>query len=460
VAADDSRLDGVRVLVVSNERVAARMAGPAIRALQLARQLANRGAAVTLAAPEEPDLDGADERLRTTAFGTPSARAMRALADRHDVVVCQPQRVDVLRGLADSHARLVVDLYVPSFVERIAQLGGEPGDERVRAQLLERDRLEYATAVELGDAFVCASERQRDHWLGALGQAGRLDLHLLRRDASADSLVAVVPFGVDDAAPEPLGPEGGAIRGRLVPDDAVVLVWTGGLWNWFDPVTVVEALARAREEDPRLHLVVMGYRHPEPHQHEQEASRRMRERAEQLGLLDAGAVVLCEEWVPYAERGRFLLDADAAVSAHHEGLETRLSYRTRLLDHLWAGLPTVMTRGGEIGDELAARGAAIEVGPGDVDAWTRALVQVAADDELRTRMAAAARELGREHRWSRIVGPLARVVAEQAAGVERPARRDAGVLARVRYAWLLVRVRVRTKGLGSLGAAIRGARGR
>ncbi len=452
----------MRVLVISNERVGERMAGPAIRALQFARQLAARGMTVTLAAPELPTAGAGsldEDAFERVAFVTPSARAFRALADRHDVVVTQPQRVDVMHGLADGHARLVVDLYVPSFVERIAQLGAEPGDERVRAQLLERDRLEYACAVELGDAFICASERQRDHWLGALGQAGRLDLDLLERDPDARSLIEVAPFGVDDE-PAQLGEDGGAIRGTLVPADAIVLVWTGGLWNWFDPTIVVEALSRAREREPRLHLVVMGYRHPETHQVEQEASRRMRERAEALGLLDSGAVVLCEQWVPYAERARFLLDADAAVSAHHDGLETRLSYRTRLLDHLWAGLPTVMTTGGELGDELAASGAAIEVADGDVDGWVDALVRVASDAALRERMGAAARELGRAHRWSEICGPLARVVGEQGAGVARPARREAGVLARVRYAWLLVRVRVRTKGLGSLGAALRGARGR
>ncbi|MCB0879439.1 MAG: glycosyltransferase family 4 protein [Thermoleophilia bacterium] len=461
-------LAGVRVLVVSNERVAARMAGPAIRALQLARQLAARGAAVTLAAPELPEIEMGDDdqarasepRLERAAFGTPSARSFRALADAHDVVVCQPQRMDVLRGLAKSRARLVFDLYVPSFVERIAQLATEPGDERVRRQLLERDRLEYAHAVAIGDAFVCASERQRDHWLGALGQAGRLDLELPVRDPDARSLLDVVAFGVD-APPTPLAAAGeGAVRGRLVPDDAVVLLWTGGLWNWLDPVLVVEALAAARETEPRLHLVVMGFKHPEEHWQEQEASRRMRERAGELGLLDSGAVVLCDEWVPYAERGRFLLDADTAVSAHHEGLETRLSYRTRLLDHLWAGLPSIVTSGDDLARELDAAGAAISVAPGDVAGWVEAMRRIASDPDLREQMSTAAATLAKQHRWERTSEPLARIVAEQAARVASPARRDASLAARLRYAWLLVRVRVRTKGLGSLGAAVRGARSR
>ncbi|MEO6866389.1 MAG: glycosyltransferase family 4 protein [Gaiellales bacterium] len=452
-----SNLAGRRVLVISGEQVGARMAGPAIRSLNLARQLAARGAAVTLAMPGPSDappelFDG----LTLAAFGTPSLRGFRTLADAHDVVVSQPQRVDVAQGLRGSSAAIIYDLYVPSFVERIAQLGTEPAAPSLKRRLLERDRLEYATAIELGDAFICATERQRDHWFGALGQAGRLDLELLERDPRADALCGIVPFGLEDEPPAPLTPDApGALRGTLVPEDAVVLLWTGGLWNWFDPVCVVEALAQARVREPRLHLVVMGMRHPEVHWQEQDASRQLRARAEELGLLEQGAVVLCEQWVPYAERDRFLLDADIAVSAHRDTLETRLSFRTRFLDQLWAKLPTLTTDGGELTDAMVARGAARTVAEGDIDAWSDALVELAASAETRERMSVASGGLAPEYAWSRTSEPLARIAASiRPNGAPRARRRP---LQALRYALLLIRVRIQAKGLGSLGAALRGA---
>ena len=49
-------------------------------------------------------------------------------------------------------------------------------------------------------------------------------------------------------------------------------------------------------------------------------------------------------WVPYAERGAWLAEADIGVSAHFDDIETRFAFRTRLLDYLWAGLPIVTTR--------------------------------------------------------------------------------------------------------------------
>jgi glycosyltransferase involved in cell wall biosynthesis len=453
-----ARLTGVRVLVVSNEQVGVRMAGLAIRALHLAQQLATRGAQVTLAMPEAVDVDG----LRVAAFGVPSTKSFRTLAQGHDVVVTQPQRLDIAHALHRSRARVIYDLYVPSFVERVAQLATEPLPDDVRAGLLERDRLEYAAAVRLGAGFICASEQQKDHWLGALGQAGRLDLGILERDARGDLLCGVVPFGVSDAAPA-LRAGDGALRGALVEADAIPLLWTGGLWNWFDPVTLVEGLARARAREPRLQLVFMGVHHPEAAWEEQEASRAMRARAAELGLLEGGraaGVVLCDAWVPYDERHRYLLDAAAGVSAHHDSLETRLSFRTRLLDHMWAGLPTVTTRGGELADELIRQGAAIGVADASVGDWQRALLEIAAGAERddNAAMRAAARRVGERYRWSSNVSALASIVSHVAGGGGSAPARALSAGERVTYMRLLVQMRLRTKGIRTLGAAIRDAR--
>ena len=45
------------------------------------------------------------------------------------------------------------------------------------------------------------------------------------------------------------------------PDD-VLLVWNGGLWDWFDTETFLRALAQVREELPMLRAYFMGVRRP------------------------------------------------------------------------------------------------------------------------------------------------------------------------------------------------------
>ena len=64
---------------------------------------------------------------------------------------------------------------------------------------------------------------------------------------------------------------------------------------------------------------------------------------ERDGEPDPGEVVWT--WVPYDERADFLLDADLGVSTHLEHIETAYSFRTRVLDYWWAGLPVVATDG-------------------------------------------------------------------------------------------------------------------
>ena len=113
-----------------------------------------------------------------------------------------------------------------------------------RASMAQLNNLTQEVALATGDAFVCASEKQRDFWLGALRARGRLDRALYERDPSLRTLIDVVPFGIDPEPPEP----GPAIRG-VVPGigaDDRILLWPGGIWNWFDPLTVIRAVARAR----------------------------------------------------------------------------------------------------------------------------------------------------------------------------------------------------------------------
>ncbi len=58
--------------------------------------------------------------------------------------------------------------------------------------------------------------------------------------------------------------------------------------------------------------------------------------ADELGLTGRH-VFFNEEWVPYDERQNYLLDADVAVTTHFHHVETEFSFRTRVLDYLWAG---------------------------------------------------------------------------------------------------------------------------
>src|SRR4051812_36936734 len=355
-----------RIVVVSNDHVGSSMAGPGIRYLNFARELRGEGD-VTLVVPFETDLEPDGFELVVADVWDPAL--MTPLTDGADAVVAQRLPVPTMRRLARTRTRRIYDLYAPLHIENLA-LDARQGADRQPAEASELNRLADAIVLRTGDAFVCASERQRDLWLGALLQAGRIDHDTFDRDSSLRGLIDVVPFGISPDPPVPARVLRGVVDGIGVDDR--ILVWPGGIWNWFDPVTVIDAVAElaARRSDVRLFF--LGLRHPNPTAPEMEAARRAVERAEALGLRGR-AVFFNEDWVPYEERGAYLLEADLGVSAHFDDVESRFAFRTRLLDCFWAGLPVVTTSGDSMADLVERRSVGRTVPPRDVQAWADTL---------------------------------------------------------------------------------------
>ena len=162
--------------------------------------------------------------------------------------------------------------------------------------------------------------------------------------------------------------------------------------------------------------------------------------AEELGLRDRH-VFFNADWVPYRERGRYLLDADLAVSAHFDDVETRFAFRTRLLDCLWAGLPVVTTRGDTLGDVIVDAGAGRAVEFGDVAGWVEA-VESLLEGEARERASAASAALRPPFEWPAALAPLLRL-----ADAATPIPRRAGRIAALEYLALRLEVGYRRHGL-------------
>ena len=225
-----------RVLIVSHEAPGQAMAGPAIRYWELAQALAVEHA-VTLAAPAPPALQG--ERVRLVGYEPGRGEALRAYLAEADVVVVTGYLLRHYPFLRRGPP-LVVDLYTPFVLENLAihahrSVAGQEVLHRINLAVLNEQ-------LRDGDFFLCASERQRDFWLGMLAANGRVNPHTLRADSSLRQLIAVVPFGLPA---EPPRRHQAALKG-VVPGIGLedrVIFWGGGLWDWLDPVTAIRAAA-------------------------------------------------------------------------------------------------------------------------------------------------------------------------------------------------------------------------
>lgn len=387
-----------RVLVLTHDVLGPRMAGPAIRAFELARQLAT-ACDVTLASelPLEGELAAP---FQVTSFQH-DARRLRELAKTAEVLLLQGTMHLRHPFLLTMGKRVVADLYDPFLFENYPHMLSQPGKGAV-------DYLQFwdvqNQVMEAADFSICASERQRDMWLGRYCALGRLIPRLFERDASFRTLIDCVPFGTQDTPPRH---ERAVLKGvvpGIRPTDKVLL-WGGGVWNWFDPLTVIRAVAQLGQERDDIKLYFMGVQHPNPEIPAMEMLGRAVALAEELGVRDR-LVFFNFGWVPYDDRQNYLMEADVGISAHFDAIETRFSFRTRVLDYLWAGLPVLTTEGDSMSELVAARSLGTVVRYGSVEDWVAGIRYLVDNSEARRAIRANVEAIAPDFAWSKVARPL------------------------------------------------------
>jgi hypothetical protein len=385
-----------RVAIVTPDVLRAKMAGPAIRAWRMAIAVSHHHE-VRLVSTVDSELEHQDFEVSHV-----DDAGLRQLEAWCDVLVFQGHVMHNHPWLAASQKVLIVDIYDPIHLEVLEQSRDQTDWDR---RHLARTTVEVLNEqLSRGDHFLCASEKQRDFWLGQLAAVGRLNPSTYDDGESLERLISVVPFGLDDDPPRRTRP---AIRG-VVPGigaDDKVIIWGGGVYNWFDPLTLLHAVDKLRRRLPEVRVYFMGLTHPNPNVPAMRMAYETKTLAESLGLMGTH-VFFNEGWVAYEDRQNFLLDADLGVSTHLDHVETAFSFRTRILDYLWASLPIVATAGDSFAELIELWGLGLTVPPGDVDALEDALHRVLSDDVFAQQCRDAVQETAEQFRWSRVLEPV------------------------------------------------------
>jgi len=388
------------VLVVTSDPIGPKMAGPAIRSWNIALVLA---AEHDVRLVTTSILDAQPAPFDQYLVPPGQHRAFKKLADWADVIVFQGHAM--FKPLRNSKKLLVADIYDPMHVEQLEQARDKPLAEYKR---IVADRVELLNEQLLrADFMMAASDRQRLFYLGQLSALGRLNPLTYGDEPDLKRLLRIVPFGLptDDPVHHGVPVLKGVVPGIGVDDK--VIIWGGGLYSWFDPLTLIRAVGVLLERRPSVRLFFQGTKHPGVE--EMPIVEQSRELARELGLLDK-AVFFNETWVPYEERQNYLLEADLGTSTHGFHLETTLAFRTRILDYLWTSLPMVVTKGDSFGELVKREQLGAAVPPEDVDALVNALEVCLFDEDY----AQAAREnvarVRERFRWETVLEPLTEYV--------------------------------------------------
>ncbi len=383
------------------------MAAAGIRYAELSRALRAGGAAATCAAPtgSGPTIASGEIHIYDSAAPATLKDALGAA----DVVFAPPLAPRLGAMLTKAGRTWVVDLINPEPFEGLEYHRARHPLERRALAIVRADRISYA--LRRGHVFVCATERQRDMWLGMLAATRRLDPGLYDADPTLRNLIDIVPSGIDECAP--VAPERPVLRGAALSGNARIVLWNGGVWDWFDPDTAIAAVTRLYARDERWRLFFISTARP--------SLRTPMGAAERVARAAGEVVGVNRQWVPYAERAGYLLEADVCVSTHRPTLESHFSYRNRLLDCIWAGLPIVCTEGDAFADLVAARGWGRTVRPEDPEALATALEAVV--ETGRPAVAESMRRYRNEHTWSTAAARIL-AMATVARAEAKPRRLD------------------------------------
>src|SRR3954468_13963628 len=280
-----------RIALLSKEPIRPLMGGIGIRYLEFARRLPAQGIEVVLVSPAAPEetaglgLGGEARRfergrLAEILKGCDAAVAQGQLAN--DLVLEMP-------GLP-----VAIDLYDPWLIENFAYF------ETLGLDPYRNDHATWGLQMARGDFFLCSSEEQRTFYLGFLAAVGRVNPERMAGDPDLATLIAPVPFGVPDELPphHPVLPPRAPGERRLL---------FGGLYDWYDPWTLLDALQQLDRPGWTLLLI----RNPNPESTPQRLFARVEARCRKLGWW--GTRVQALDWVPAERRYDLLRDVDLLV---------------------------------------------------------------------------------------------------------------------------------------------------
>lgn len=390
------------ILVVTHDYIGEKMAGIGLRHWELSHSL-GKFFNVTLATPHNTSLES--DTIQVIPFKLTQKRLLSDLVKKSDVVISLAYMADLISDIVKKNKKsFVIDLVCPYHLEELEfskfQYSKSPDlcDARY-IQTLESVR----NQMKIGDFFICASEKQRDYWLGLLSGENRLNSYIYKGDKSFKNLIDVVPYGISSNPPVHKKQMIKEVWKNITKKDFVIL-WGGGIWNWFDPLTLIRAMAIIKKKQKNIKLVFMGVQHPDKN-NVHEITGKAIELSKSLELYDE-TVFFYSDWVPYRERENCLLESDIGVISHFNHIENRFSFRTRIMDYLWAGLPIISTKGDCMSDLIEKHQLGIVVDYEDINGWANSILSLCNNKRLREKFSNNTARLIHKFTWDNVSQPL------------------------------------------------------
>ncbi len=329
------------IVFISRDKIGERMAGTAQRYVELARAAGKHTTVGLVAPPGSTRPVDLDENIQFMSKDVSLRRVAKFLSS-YDVWFSQTISAKELFLLKRNKAEFIYDGYDPVYIENLERLSYEQDDISAKKHLAFI-RNELKRALLNAKYIAYATPAQKHYLLGQLQALKGLNLGEYRQNHSAVGKFVSLPFGMH-AQRNLGGSERDELRKKLgVSKRDQLALWGGGIWNWFDPLTLLESMRKGYVPN-NTKLYFPGFRHPDPHVPQMQVASQVMAYIDKYPVLRK-RVIIAEGWTPYSRRNELFGITDVGLSLHYQSLETELAFRTRVLEYLAHEVPILSTEG-------------------------------------------------------------------------------------------------------------------
>jgi tetratricopeptide (TPR) repeat protein len=295
---------GKKVLLIANELIPIKgnvATGGGIRTWGVGEGLRSRGHKIYYSIPQKNliGMINLPDHIRKYSFGEDT---LSKIIDEisPDVIICQHWlAADYLPSVK---IPVVIDLAVPLLLEGIFKDwdADEAGVKKIKA-------------LQKGDFFICANERQRSYYLAWLMMAG-VDLKKRHID--------IIPISLSPKTPSrQAGKE-------------LTFVYSGTFWPWQNPDTALMSVLKGVNKYKKGYLKIIGGKFPLDH--ESRVNYKI-----PLNKAVNNRRVIRQEAIPFDSLVNEYCRASCAVDVMNKNIEREHASPIRTMIYLWCGLPVI-----------------------------------------------------------------------------------------------------------------------
>ena len=346
--------------------------GAGMRSWFLAKGLKENGINVTIVIPEgleRPKKEINGIKIQNWELNS----SFKEFMNSFDSLLIQYTRPDVTNFVVDNlknNVQLIVDLYIPAYVEVSARDSLDRESEF--KHFLYDVNNNWNRAILKGNLFIHANKNQEMYYEGVLSALGRLNPVSYDQD-----FLIEVPLGVQE---KDYNKPVSKIKGYLVDRDSFVIGWFGSLYPWFDIKDLIYAVGELNKANKRVKLVIIGGK---PKNSREDFNKQYKETVQLVQKSEElKECIIFVDWVKYSERFDWFKDVDLFVLINKKGRENKYSWRTRTTDMI-ASEKAILTNGGDpIGEMLIENNAAFRLTDITKDTITKEIKKIILDKEL------------------------------------------------------------------------------